>query len=64
MEHIDDYDLFDKDFEKFVQIGRETFGLEQERTSATETGSGTNFQFIRIFTPREIRGCGSHLSEN
>lgn len=48
MEHIDDYDLFDKDFEKFVQLGREAFGLEGEGcqqsniSQMTKVGLGSN----------------------
>ncbi|GJM80161.1 hypothetical protein HMSSN139_26570 [Paenibacillus sp. HMSSN-139] len=35
MKRFDDYELFDKDFEKFVQLGREAFAAEQEgETSA------------------------------
>ncbi|GJM72968.1 hypothetical protein HMSSN036_51840 [Paenibacillus macerans] len=37
MEHIDDYDLFDKDFESFVQLGREAFA-EEGRAEGVELG--------------------------
>lgn len=37
VEHIDDYDLFDKDFEKFVQLGREAFA-EEGRAEGVELG--------------------------
>lgn len=43
MEHIDDYELMDKDFEKFLQIGREAFEHEASAIrseAATERDNG------------------------
>ncbi|MNO32232.1 hypothetical protein D3C76_222170 [compost metagenome] len=30
MNHIDDYELFDKDFERFVQLGRESLDFDEK----------------------------------
>lgn len=35
MEHIDDYDLFDKDPDLFIQKGKEAFGLIESKEETT-----------------------------
>lgn len=64
MEHIDDYDLFDKDPELFLQKGREAFEFESQgiRGETAAAGNGKDMGFIRIFTPRKAGTSGSHLS--
>lgn len=44
MENIDDYELIDKDFERFLQIGRETYEFEKReiRSEPAEKGDNRN----------------------